>query len=435
MENQSRSREYRPLLIAEAANPEWASVPLVGWNLARAIARITKAHLITHVRNRDAILRAGLRETKDFTAIDNERIAAPMYKLSDRLRGGQGKGWTTITAFSSLTYYSFEQEVWRQFGSRIASGEFDIVHRITPLSPTSQSLIAKKLARVGVPFIVGPLNGGVPWPKGFRNRQHAEKEWLSHIRGLYKLMPAYGATRRHAAAILVASRHTLSEMPASTQSKCVLIPENGVDESQITPRRDRSPTLPLKAIFVGRLVPYKGADMLLKAATPFLMRGQLELDMVGDGPQLPELTALAQELKVQHCVRFHGWLSHAQVLEMMSRSDFMALPSVREFGGGVVVEAMARGAVPVAANYAGPSELVDDDTGIRVPFETADSLVEGMRQAIGRLVDKPDALLRMAAAAQDKVRRDLTWQAKAEQIVAVYERILQRRPDIVCHQS
>ena len=56
----SNPRPCRPLLMVEAANPEWTSVPLVGWNMARAIAQRTNAHMVTHVRNRDAILRAGL---------------------------------------------------------------------------------------------------------------------------------------------------------------------------------------------------------------------------------------------------------------------------------------------------------------------------------------------------------------------------------------
>ena len=127
-------RTLRVLLIAEAANPEWSSVPLEGWSLARALAQLTDAHLVTQVRNREAILRAGLVEGRDFTAIDSERVAAPVWKLADLLRGGAGKGWTTAAALSSVAYYAFELEMWRQFGARVLAHEFDLVHRITPLS-------------------------------------------------------------------------------------------------------------------------------------------------------------------------------------------------------------------------------------------------------------------------------------------------------------
>ena len=52
------STRPRALLIAEAANPEWVSIPLEGWSHSRAIARLCDAHLVTQVRNRDAILSA-----------------------------------------------------------------------------------------------------------------------------------------------------------------------------------------------------------------------------------------------------------------------------------------------------------------------------------------------------------------------------------------
>ena len=128
-------RRHRVLLVAEAANPEWTSVPLIGWKLSRALANVADVHLVTQVRNRDAIIRTGLIEGRDFAAIDNERVAAPVSKLAGMIRGGAGKGWTTKTALSSLAYYSFEFELWRQFKSRLTAHEFDLVHRITPLSP------------------------------------------------------------------------------------------------------------------------------------------------------------------------------------------------------------------------------------------------------------------------------------------------------------
>ena len=298
------------------------------------------------------------------------------------------------------------------------------MHRITPLSPTSQSILARRLATLNIPFVIGPLNGGVPWPKHFRDRQYAEREWLSHIRWLYKLMPGYRSTRRYSAAIIVGSKHTYREMPRWAKEKCVYIPENGVSLDRLELARDRSACLPLQGAFVGRLVPYKGADMLLEAAADFLRKGQLELHIIGDGPQRPLLEAMVERLGIQSKVRFHGWIPHVEVQNRLRTCDFMALPSIREFGGGVVVESMALGVTPIVADYAGPSELVDDKTGIRVPFHDKKSLVEGMRLAIGNVIRSPKMLDIFGAAGREKVLRKLTWEAKARQILNVYEAIL-----------
>jgi len=420
----SMRHQHRILLIAEAANPEWASVPLEGWSLSRALSKLTNAHIATHIRNRDAFKRAGLIEGRDFTAIDNEHLASPLYKLSTLLSGGSGKGWTTITAFASLAYYSFEREIWRQLGARITAHEFDLVHRITPLSPTSQSPIAGRLAKHDVPFIMGPLNGGVPWPKKFIDRQHAEREWLSHVRWLYKLMPYYRSTRRHSSAIIAGSQYTYGQLPRWTKEKCVYIPENGVDPERFNKPRTRSAYLPLKCAFVGRLVPYKGADMLLEAAAEFLRNGQLELQIIGDGPQRPLLETMVDQLAIRDKVNFLGWLPHTSVQETLRECDFMALPSVREFGGAVVVESMALGVTPIVADYAGPSELVDDSTGVRVGFHDKQSLVDGFRSAIRDAIQSPKALDKLGLAGREKVLKKLTWDAKAHQIVAVYDAVL-----------
>ncbi|MBK9386727.1 MAG: glycosyltransferase family 4 protein [Planctomycetes bacterium] len=419
--------ELRPLLIAEAANPEWVSVPLVGWSHAHALLKKTRGHLVTQIRNRDAILRAGLVEGRDFTAIDSERSARLADRVARLLRGKSGVAWTMVTALQSLAYPHFERLVWKQFGARLRAGEFDLVHRITPLSPTTPSSLAKRCARIRVPFVLGPLNGGLPWPRAFDRERRREREWLSYIRGAYKLMPGYRATRAHAAAILVASRATAEQMPKRQRGKCYYLPENGIDPARFARRRTHTAKLPLRLIFIGRLVPYKGADMLLEAALPLLRAGALLLEIVGDGPQMSELRATVEQEGLAERVALAGWVEHARVQDRLVEADLMVLPSIREFGGGVVLEAMAVGVPPAVVAYGGPGELVSDNLGFRIELGTRAEIVARLRALLDRLVADPAAIDRRAEPAWRCAHERFAWSSKADQTLAFYEWVLGRR--------
>ncbi|MHA6326937.1 glycosyltransferase family 4 protein [Roseivivax sp. CAU 1753] len=412
----------RVLVIAEAANPEWVSVPLVGWSLANALRDVADVHLVTQVRNRDAILRAGLIEGRDFTAIDSEALARPAYRIAEALRMGEGKGWTILQAANALSYPYFERLVWKAFGPALRAGDYDLVHRITPLSPTSQSSLAPKLARIGVPFVLGPLNGGVPWPDGYAHARRAEREWLAPVRATYKLLPGRGATLRHASAILAGSCHTAAEVPPRYAHKVIWLPENGIAPARFSRRARPGQGTPLRAAFAGRLVPYKACDMLIAAAAPLLGTGQLALDIVGDGPEMSRLRAMA----APHgdAVKFHGWQAHDAVQDILAEADLFAFPSIREFGGGVVLEAMALGLPPLVVDYAGPGELVDDATGFRVPCLPPDALIAALRAELQRIVAAPEQLAAKGQAAAARVARDFTWAAKARQVARVYDWVL-----------
>lgn len=416
----------RALLIAEAANPEWVSVPLEGWSHSRAIMGLTDAHLVTQIRNRDAIVRAGLIEGRDFTAIDSEAVARRMHRLTAFLRGRSGVSWTTATALNAVSYPYFEHLVWRTFERRIRSGEFGLVHRITPLSPTTPSGIAARCASAGVPFVMGPLNGGVPWPKGFDQARRREKEWLSYVRDGYKLLPGYHATRQNAAAILIGSRDTWNQMPRSYYHKCFYVAENAIDPSRFQKRRCRKAALPIRGVFIGRLVPYKGADMLLEAALPLLKDGRMTLDIVGDGPQMPKLREFVAREDLASSVTLAGWVKHEKVQDRLVEADVLTFPSIREFGGAVALEAMAVGVVPVVTRYGGLGELVSDKTGFLIEMGSRAQIIGRLRETLEALAANPALIDQKADAAYRRAHEQFSWDAKARHTVAVYDWVLGR---------
>jgi glycosyltransferase involved in cell wall biosynthesis len=416
-------RQLRVLVIAEAANPEFVSVPLEGWSHTEALSRIENVHLVTQVRNRDAILRKGLREGIEFTAIDSERVARPAYRLSRLLPGG----WTTRMAVTAVTYRYFEHLVWKQFEDQFREGVWDVVHRVTPLSPTVPSIIGERLSELGVPFVLGPLNGGVPWPKAFDSARRAEREWLSYVRGAHKYMPGYRATRKHASAIICGSRATLEQMPQWCRSKCHYIPENAIDPARFSKHVTGPVGLPLRVAFVGRLVPYKCPDILIEAAAPLIRDGQVVLDIIGDGPLMPRIKNMVSELGIRDGVRLDGWVAHELLQDRLVQSDVFGFPSIREFGGAVVLEAMALGLVPIVVDYAGPGELVESTTGYKLPLSSRSGLVMSFRDVLSKLCREPETVRVIGQRARTRVHTSFTWDSKAKAVTDVYRKVVKVR--------
>ena len=420
----------RVLLLAEACNPAWTSVPLVGYNLARALSRRPdlRLTLATHVRNRPEVEADPIAADAELVFVDNEALARPLHRLSTRLRGGKSLAWTTEMALAWPSYVYFEKLVYRLLGDRLRAGGFDLIHRVTPVSPTMPSPLAKLAAPT--PMILGPLNGGLPWPKDHPHLRRREREWLAKFRAAYKAMPYYRQTYKHAAAVLAGSRHTLSEVPAWFQGIKAWLPENAIDPARFPVAEGWTPPAPgaaFRFITVGRLVPYKGMDLILEAMGGSDLLKTCELEFVGDGPMRGELAATSERLGLADRVHFAGWLDQPTLADRLGRAQAFAFPSLREFGGGVVLEAMARGLPAVVVDYGGPAELATDDCALRVPMGPRDAIIPALRASMERLAGDPGLCARLGAAAAGRVRSDYTWEAKAERVVEFYRQVMAGR--------
>jgi glycosyltransferase involved in cell wall biosynthesis len=425
-------RRIRALVIADSCNPEWESIPLVGWSHANALRAHVDVHIATRSWNAEALTRAGLVEDRDFTALNTEALFNPMQRLVQRI-SGPNKGWAMLTALSIPSYLWLEHLLWRRLGPDLRAGRFDLVHRITPLSPAVPSPIAGHCRRLGIPFILGPLNGGLPWPPSFPGLRGQEGEFLSHLREAHRLLPGYRATRRRASAIVIGSNSALADLPKRWHAKSVYVPENGIELARFPAPAPRTPesyrNRPLRAVFLGRLVPYKGADMLIEAAAPFLADGRLTLQILGFGPEREPLEQLVARLGLAGPVGFSGKISHHDVARWFADADLLTFPSVHEFGGAVVLEAMAMGVVPVVVNYGGPAELVSPSSGFLLPMGTREQVVAALRQTLERIINEPQCLASRSAMAISRARGLFAWSSKARQTLEVYRWVLGLRAD------
>ena len=407
----------RVLLIAEQCNPEWTSVPLVGWNWYKALRSYADITLVTQIRNRAAISRhVNTNDNVEF--IDSELVARPVHRLARLLTLGRGLGWTTKHVLAWMPYLYFEHKVWQRFGKELAAGDFDLVHRLTPLSPVYASLLSGRLA---VPFMLGPLNGGLPWPRGSTRVRLSEMEFLSYLRSMYRLLPLVRQTYVRAAAVIAGSRHTQREIQRSFGIRCGYMPENGVDTDvfHADGRRPPSRIHPMRILFVGRLVPYKGADVVIEAfAGSSRLRREAETVIVGEGPQRAVLHTLVSRHSLEQQISFMGSLPQSQVSALCRASSVFAFPSIREFGGAVVMEAMACGLPCIVVDYGGPGEYVTDRTGIRIPCGTRETRVAQVRAALEACLDLP--LDSMSAAAAEHAHREFPWRKKAARFVSSY---------------
>jgi glycosyltransferase involved in cell wall biosynthesis len=233
-------------------------------------------------------------------------------------------------------------------------------------------------------------------------------------------MPGIRSTWRNASAIITASLHTQSELPPAMQPRSVLIPENAVDPNRFAAPFDRARYEAINLCFIGRLVPYKGPDIALEAAQHLMRAGRARLTIIGDGPMMSALHEQAVCLGVSDAVEFTGWLGHQDVPATARKNSVFLFPSVREFGGGAVIEAMALGLVPIVIDYGGPGEIVTDRTGFRLRLGSRHSLVAEAAGLLAEIADGRHDLAEFAKRGLERVGELYTWEKKALQLNEVY---------------
>jgi len=207
------------------------------------------------------------------------------------------------------------------------------------------------------------------------------------------------------------TREELTELGVGAQRIHVI--HNGIEAA---PGLDVEPSEHPHIAVVGRLVPHKRVEHVLRAAAILRRRHPgLRISVVGDGWWSPRLQAVADALGVSDIVDFHGFVDEKTKHRVYASSWVLALPSLKEGWGIVVMEAATHAVPSVAYRQAGgvAESIVHGETGMLVDGE-----VEDYASMLGELLD--DAALRARLGGQARSRaEEFTWAATAKAFAAV----------------
>lgn len=193
----------------------------------------------------------------------------------------------------------------------------------------------------------------------------------------------------------------------------------GVDVERFSPSvpQPAGEAGPMRVGYVGRLEPHKGVAVLLHAIARV---PDVDLVIVGEGPQRAALGRAVGDLGLAHRVRIEGFVSQDELPDTYRRFDVLVVPSVEtpswiEQFGRVALEAMASG-VAVVVSDSGALPEVLGGAGLLVPPDDQVALAE----ALTRLRDDPVERARLAEAGRRRAH-DFSWPAVAERQLALYE--------------
>jgi glycosyltransferase involved in cell wall biosynthesis len=398
------------LLSAFACDPSRGSEFGLGWRWAYELSRSGhEVWVLTRPAQRDQIELALSR--RGCPQLHVEYVSVPFVPYC-------------VPLFTVYPYYACWQVMAylraRRLQQRVT---FDVVHHVTfGVFRHSSYLYA-----LGIPFVFGPVGGGERAPYALRASMSLRDQCRELLRDIANVLPQvnplWRLMLRRATRISVRTEETRKCLPKRRRAAAVLSSDSMVSEEDLAEVGEARRSSPLKLLFAGRLLGWKGLHLAVRALARVRGGAEVSLTIVGRGEEERRLKREVLHLGLTNCITFLPWIPKDQVLKLHSDHDAFIFPSLHDSGGTVVKEALSRGKPVICLDLGGPAVMVDSTCAkiVSTQGKNEDDVVIGLATAIEELVRMPDdEWLQMCKSAVERARSLLP----AKLIPAVYGPLL-----------
>lgn len=398
------------LLSAFAFAPNVGSEPGVGWRWA---AELGKQHEVTVVTD---VTRRMLVEADGVQLPPNVRVVyfRPAWLRAMPLNSATAPLLYTLWQFGLL---GFARRLQREQG-------FDLAIHCTYGVFRHPSF----LGYLGIPFVFGPVGGGEDAPlalkRSIRGREKIKELLRSQLNKAALFDPFLWAAYAKATLILTKTEDTRQALPWPFRRQAIVYPEIGIDAPAGIQLQRRQPGEPLRVLFAGRLLGWKGAHLAIRAVARAAAQGvPIEFTLLGKGPFEPVLRKVATEAGLQDCIRWVSQMPQQELFALYRRMHCFLFPSLHDSSGNVVLEAQANGLPVVCLDLGGPATLVTRDTAMVVTTHGRGEagVVQGLADALGKLAGDEDRRLTMARAAIMHSGSSMSWENRVRGVLTLVE--------------
>lgn len=391
------------LLSAFAFAPNLGSEYGVGWRWA---AGLGKHHEVTVVTD---VTRRALVEAEGVQVPPNVRV---VYFRPAWLRA------MPLNSVTASLLYTLWQFGLLPFARRLQHEQgFDLAIHCTYGVFRHPSF----LGYLGIPFVFGPVGGGEDAPlalkQSIRGREKIKELLRSLLNKVALFDPFLWAAYAKATLILTKTEDTRRALPWPFRRRAVVYPEIGIDAPVGIQPTTRQPGEPLRMLFAGRLLGWKGAHLAIRAVAQAVAQGvPVEFTLLGKGPFEPELRKVAIEVGMHDRIRWVSQMSQQELFGLYRTMHCFLFPSLHDSSGNVVLEAQANGLPVICLDVGGPSTLVTPETAIVVSTQGKNEteVVAHLATALLHLANNEDQRKRMGLAAITHAGTAMTWQSRVD---------------------
>jgi glycosyltransferase involved in cell wall biosynthesis len=396
------------LLSAFAYAPNVGSEPGVGWRWA---AELGKHHEVTVVTD---TTRRVLVEADGVQLPPNVRVVyfRPAWLRAMPLNSATAPLLYTLWQFGLLGFARLLQR----------EREFDLAIHCTYGVFRHPSF----LGYLGIPFVFGPVGGGEDAPLALKRSIHGREKIKELLRSLLNKAalfdPFLWAAYARATLILTKTEDTRQALPWPFRRRAMVYPEIGIDAPACIEPCGRKMGEPLRVLFAGRLLGWKGAHLAIRAVAQAVAQGvAVEFTLLGKGPYEPELRRVAAEVGLADSIRWVSQMPQQELFALYRTMHCFLFPSLHDSSGNVVLEAQAYGLPVICLDLGGPATLVTPEMAIVVSTtgRGESEVVNGLAAALEQLAGDENLRLDMAKSAWTRVANSMSWESRVQGALAL----------------